>query len=97
MASVTLDPNILYKENRKLKQNCYCGFSLSDIGKIYFSFRTTLSLILANCRKDRCSQIGVEVGSSVYAGGFGYKLFLNTDGIFFYTVSKLPNYSSRNV
>jgi hypothetical protein len=72
-------------------------FFFSGIGKIYFSFKTALLLILARCRKDRCSQIGVEVGGSVYASGFDYKSFLNVDGIFFYTVSKLPNYSPKNV
>lgn len=53
--------------------------------------------MIANGGKDRFSQSGREVGSSVYAGDLLHKLYLNVGGMLFEVSSKLHSFASRNL
>lgn len=94
---VAQGPNILYKENRKLQQKLCLLFFRGIRKNILFLFGTTSLLMIANCGKDGFSQIGIGVGSSIYASGLAYKLYLNVSGMILQVISKLPSFSSRNL
>lgn len=69
-------PNVLSKENRKLQQKLILCllFFVGVLGIIFWFLFHVTSLL---CGKDRFSQVGMGVCSSVYTSGLTYKLYWN--------------------
>lgn len=60
----------------------------------YFLFTATITSHDSQLGKDRFSQIGMRMGSSVCASGLAYKLYLNVSGVILQAISRLPSFST---